>query len=534
MKHSNRNIFFIIIILFACFPIYAQQPDFMFTQSFPLERLHYGSYSLEVLSEDGVDIECYFVAVCYGGMVGVEGLPVLGGLGEVSSPAGVVKLSPTGEFLGELTLGQEMVSSLIDGLYCDPYHKDFYLILGRIENEEHSYQKIFLAQFDKQLNLHWIREIELQDDYKKYMIGVKSFMDSQSNFVICTMPVEEIDPYIPSTISQRILIRISTDGNLLAISEFPEQTLNYEGSQGQLFEYQDGSGDYGQISQTRINNLEATLWRMNRNFEVVNQKSLPNRIETLHDVLLIYDYDKTGAKLLSDGSLLIGGFANFIDKENFPIFHSDVSFMMKFDENDSLVQLSYVRPESDVIKYPAHKNNMDGKGNAFFICDWHVPGPGYLDVSNTMVVTKTDNNANILWQRYYQEDSLFFVPMSITATGDEGCLVSGSYWDVPDNLTEYIFVLKFFADGSLSVPEMERYVRPYCFYPNPVQAQLQMQFSPDVQPRQVELYDLQGRLVRTQRSNFGSIDMSQLPAGAYMLRVTLEDGKVFSDKVVKD
>ena len=124
--------------------------------------------------------------------------------------------------------------------------------------------------------------------------------------------------------------------------------------------------------------------------------------------------------------------------------------------------------------------------------------------------------------------------MSITATGDEGCLVSGSYWDVPDNLTEYIFVLKFFADGSLSVPEMERYVRPYCFYPNPVQAQLQMQFSPDVQPKQVELYDLQGRLVRTQRSNFGSIDMSQLPAGAYMLRVTLEDEKVFSDKVVKD
>ena len=77
-------------------------------------------------------------------------------------------------------------------------------------------------------------------------------------------------------------------------------------------------------------------------------------------------------------------------------------------------------------------------------------------------------------------------------------------------------------------------VRPYCFYPNPVKSQLQMQFSPDVQPKQVELYDMQGRLLRTQRSSFGSIDMSQLPAGAYMLRVTLEDGKVFSDKVVKE
>ena len=58
--------------------------------------------------------------------------------------------------------------------------------------------------------------------------------------------------------------------------------------------------------------------------------------------------------------------------------------------------------------------------------------------------------------------------------------------------------------------------------------------SPDVQPKQIEFYDLQGRLVRTQSKAFESIDMSQLPAGTYTLRVTMEDGKVFSDKVVKE
>ncbi len=77
-------------------------------------------------------------------------------------------------------------------------------------------------------------------------------------------------------------------------------------------------------------------------------------------------------------------------------------------------------------------------------------------------------------------------------------------------------------------------VRPYCFYPNPVKDQLLMQFSPDVQPKQIELFDLQGRLVRTQSKAFESIDMSQLPAGTYTLRVTLEDGKTYSDKVVKE
>jgi hypothetical protein len=535
MKHTNKTFLYIIIVLFTYIPIYGQQPDFMVTQSFPWERPYYGSYSLEVISEDGGDAECYFVAVCNGGNVGIEGLPGYFALGYevVPSPAKVMKLTPTGEILGELTLGQEGVFSLIDGLYCAPNYEDFYLALGRIEDEGHSYQKFFLAQFDKYLNLNWMREIELQDEYKRYMSGVRSLMDSHGELVLCTMPVE-IDPYNPSTINHRIFLRLSANGDLLAISEFPEQTLNSEGSQGHLFEYQDGSGDYGQFSQTVVNNLEATLWRMNRNFEVINQRSLPIRMETLQDVLQFFDYNESGAKCLPDGSLLIGGYADFIDKDNYPNFYSELSFMVKYNENDSLVQLSYMRPESEVIKYPAYKNIMDGKGNAFFTCDWQVPSPGYYDVPNTIVVTKTDDNANILWQRYYKKDGLFFVPMSIMAMDDEGCLVSGSYWDVPNYITEYLFVLKFFADGSLSVPKMEDFVRPYAFYPNPTKEQLHMEFSPDVQPAQVELYDLQGRLVRTQNKAFESIELNQLPSGTYTMRVILEDGKVYSDKVVKE
>ena len=97
-----------------------------------------------------------------------------------------------------------------------------------------------------------------------------------------------------------------------------------------------------------------------------------------------------------------------------------------------------------------------------------------------------------------------------------------------------LYLLKVDTDGLLSLPEAEDQVRPYDNYPNPVKAQLLMQFSPDVQPAQIELYDLQGRLVRTQSKAFENIDMSQLPAGTYTLRVTMEDGESYSDKVVKE
>jgi hypothetical protein len=79
----------------------------------------------------------------------------------------------------------------------------------------------------------------------------------------------------------------------------------------------------------------------------------------------------------------------------------------------------------------------------------------------------------------------------------------------------------------------EPLLRPYCFFPNPVKGQLHMEFSPDVTPRQIELYDLQGRLVGIQNNGFESVETGQLPSGTYTLRIVMEDGESYSDKVVK-
>ena len=65
------------------------------------------------------------------------------------------------------------------------------------------------------------------------------------------------------------------------------------------------------------------------------------------------------------------------------------------------------------------------------------------------------------------------------------------------------------------------------------QDQLHLQYSPDVQLKQVELYDLQGRLVRVQQSDLEHVDLQGLSAGQYLMKVTLEDGKAYSDKVMK-
>ena len=109
-------------------------------------------------------------------------------------------------------------------------------------------------------------------------------------------------------------------------------------------------------------------------------------------------------------------------------------------------------------------------------------------------------------------------------------------WYASRTGNDRIGLLHFFLNhnGTVGANEAGIDIRPYTFYPNPIQDQLHLQYSPDVKPRQVELYDLQGRLVRAQQSDLEHIGMQGLSAGHYLMKVTLEDGKVYSDKVVKE
>ena len=157
---------------------------------------------------------------------------------------------------------------------------------------------------------------------------------------------------------------------------------------------------------------------------------------------------------------------------------------------------------------------------------------------------KMDHDFNVEWKRYckFLENvrllTNFCIPIK-DDEGHEGMAIMGQSVIIDDE-NEYgsgFFYIFLYHDGTVGVSEGDMgviLVRPYAFYPNPAQDQLRMEFSPDVQPTMVELYDLQGRLVRTQGHAFEHIDISQLPAGIYTVHVTMQDGQVFSDTVVKE
>lgn len=144
------------------------------------------------------------------------------------------------------------------------------------------------------------------------------------------------------------------------------------------------------------------------------------------------------------------------------------------------------------------------------------------------VVCKLDTELNLKWKRWYGKSGQYIIT-GTALTSDGGCLLTGE-----GNALYTPYVLKITADGYCSTKENEEpLLRPYAWYPNPVEDVLRVEYSPDITPKTVELYDLQGRLIKTQSSNLESVAMENLPAGTYTLRVLLEDGTSYSDKVVK-
>lgn len=152
--------------------------------------------------------------------------------------------------------------------------------------------------------------------------------------------------------------------------------------------------------------------------------------------------------------------------------------------------------------------------------------------NNQLVLACLDADLNVRWKRYLLAADWFHWGSCMCLLSD-GSVAVGSYNDYYTGLYSNNIDIIIVKDNYWDVDEHQDIVRPYMFYPNPVSDNLNFQYSPDVQPSQIELYDLQGRMVLTQSGSLEQLNLQGISAGEYLMNVTLENGKTFTDKVVK-
>lgn len=176
----------------------------------------------------------------------------------------------------------------------------------------------------------------------------------------------------------------------------------------------------------------------------------------------------------------------------------------------------------------------DGNGNVYYSFYF-----GSRDNTQRVAVVKMDEQLNVKWERYgmHKWATRFSrMPTRMELLDNGGVAVLGyNYGFKQFNYNVYptgLFLMLLDDDG-VGVTETDDTFRPYVFFPNPVDDRLFVHYSPDVSPRRAELYDMQGRLVGAQEGSLESVGMGHLPPGTYTLRILMNDGASFSDKVVK-
>ena len=542
-----KKLTFIFAILMTTMLAKAQLPDFLFEHLYPYQLNHTLFWEevpnvvhLEIAPN--ADSEGFYLVAASDS----KNFPYYES-DSVAFPPIVYKVSLKGEILGELALGYEGRYSMVVRLFDDPHDALCCLAIGVTHDNDLHYDKPFMAKFDHDLNLLWQKEIELPETYHANM-QLAAIMDSRDD-IFCWLAINGLGA---------VFCRLTTEGEIAAVVQYTGQCNFFINTCGNMFEFKDGSGDYGMVMEYFLNgHTERYLVRIDRDLQLVGDTPIPltihdNSSSAYYEIILSIEMVYTGIPL-SDGSVILGGdgLLSHIDYQ-YNWTDDDVIGFMRFDHDGNLVSYSSVgQGETGAINDSIKSNqgstcaDIVGEDAFYFYHTVGAPGGWGYDWMNCFVVTKMDFDGNVIWQRYWDRyypeyDMKVYYPNFLSTTLDDGCLVSGYcyYSDIYGSprfgSDPEIFMLKFFPDGSLSIPEMEDFVRPYTYYPNPTQDELHLQYSPDVTPKQIELYNLQGRLVKTQRNGLESLNLEGLSAGTYTMRVYLEGGKVFSDKVMKE
>ena len=516
MKATRLYTLLALLVMAGGVNLKAQNESY-FTYEDPNFRFSEGGSCLEVGSDDSKNH--FFLASAFdysGEWMGYEQ--------EFTSPARILKLSPKMELLGEMVFGEEKRRSTITGIYQDQEQEGLFIAVGKIHDNEFHYDKPFMVRFDEELSVLWQEEVDLPEYYRKFFFWPKSFMDSQSDIVYMT---EFYSDYYLNDI-EYMYLRLSPEGEVMAIESAETEFLD----KGGIFQYNDGSGDYGVC-----NSFTHSVQRLNRNFETIGQRIVPNNIvfnESTLDILLLRRFNASTILSMPDNTLFV---AVDGDGWKYPDVVAD-AVLMKLSLSDTM---SVVHANSfdglffsdcynETTETVAEIKGLDRLGDHLFLCYCimnYEPGGGIVG-NSSFCVTKLTLGLDVVWQKVYDFNNRI-MPRYVMATQDGGCLVTGEIGTGPNGEEGMMmFAVKIDSEGSLAVPEMGNVTQSVGCYPNPANGVVRIE---GVEADEVWVYNALGQMVKTVR-NSNEISVEGLSEGVYLLRISDAEGKSHAARLV--
>ena len=417
-----------------------------------------------------------------------------------------VKLTPSAEQIDSLFYEFKYSDSydfINNFLIKNPYEENSYIYTYYSFGDTCYYNAIF---FDNDLDVK--DELRVPFYAENFNVYHHSYYDVENNVFIVSWKNGNKRMFAKSDIYGKILKTASIDNDSFKVpSEFPFFVFNKDPLQ-----YGFCSSDYP--NHTRYFSI------MDEDLNLLNQFTLSK--DGVYKISPDF-YDNV--KRTEDGNFLfVGEFYHPSDLQDHFLQ------LCEFDKDFNIVDRCKFKYVNNSYLY---KNNKDlvlcNDGSIY--CIWYEEDDNY-DYDLSLHVSRIDKDFNLQWERCCKKE-LYIIGGAYGAVAlEKGGLVlvrdisdDGDY--SPDNTSVFIFQ----HDGTSTLDNYADF-RPYSFYPNPAEDQINIRFSPDVSCERVEIYGMDGKLYHQQNFNLNTVNISNLTNGIYMMKVTLDNGNTYTEKVV--
>ena len=408
---------------------------------------------------------------------------------------------------------------------------DFYY---KKETERFNYKAVF---FDNDLNTTDVVDVHFDDFLVNMQKRSPLFIDHNNDLVFCA---SLYDGFIA-------FIKMDIYGNVKKISYSDYKFQDYF-VRSHAFVYDKELSYYGFIFPDRYvtddglwegENGPHTIFVIDDNLNVIEAIGLYYFGEDLEDGedINIAHSSMIGNNTifgLNDGNLALFSVVMHIDLPHPTKFYMRLTC---FDKDFNVIGSQKISEEYPYILVPTEESvTVSDDGNIYL--NWFV-----MDTQTGIskyYVACVDEELNLLWRKNYYTTkpyAIFNSPtVRATAVLDDGCLViggSGNYLMNPEAVFNYPIVFIVGKDGTFT-SEYPSSSDNLSIYPNPANDVLNIRFSPDINVEKVEIYGMDGKLYHKQNFNVNSVNVSSLSNGIYMMKVVMDNGEVFTEKIVKN
>lgn len=421
-----------------------------------------------------------------------------------------IKMSPQGNITKSIFYEFKIEGSADYPHNClikNPYNENELIYTYFSYGEPFYYNAVF---FDKDLNIiEEISEPFLVDDFKLVHI---SFLNLDNNFI-----------YIWNAESKCQIAEVDIYGKVIKSSVLKENNNPHYLYRYSFFVYDKEKKQYGFIDDS--NGKEHIFNIFDKDLNFIKSYTLSG-----------YDGYKLFGAAYGYGcvaSLNDGTFA-FTERFYNPNDYNDRFLQMcRLDKNFNIIDKNIIGYEDeDGLKYSINKewNDIVKCKDGSLYCIWYK---NYNATATDLYVGYYDKDLNLLWERCCKKDMACAGNfLGIDVLEDGGLVLAGNNtgdWGVAGS---YSSVIIFENNGTVLTEHNGIDFRPYSFYPNPASNAINISFSPDVNAEKVEIYGIDGKLYHEQNFNMESINVNGLSSSIYMMKLLMDNGETFSEKIV--